>query len=256
MIFMLILLAFVLAIVFMARQRRRAAYAAAAVALLMTVGFGSGPLTRALIDPLQTPYADSNVPARWAPNSALVVLGMGNSQVAANRFEPNPLAFGRVRMAAVAYHACKQAGSRCTVIFSGGAEARRGEAEARIYADEAIRLGVAATDVIVEDRSRNTWENAKYTRPLLEKIHPGQVYLVTSGVHLGRSLLYFRHHGITATPIRPDYLLPLDGLFPQAYNIGVADVALGEYKGLLQYRLYNALGRNEPPSAPLQLAGR
>lgn len=253
MIFMLILLAFVLAIVFMARQRRRLAYGCAAFALLLSVGFGSGPFARWLIDPLQRPYVDSAIPTQWAPNSALVVLGMGNARVGENRYEPNPLAYGRIRMAELAYQACKKSGARCTVIFSGGAEARRGEAEARIYANEAIRLGMSPADVIVESSSHNTWENARYTRPILEKLAPNRVYLITSGLHLGRSLLYFRHHGISATPIRPDYLMPLDGMLPQAYNIGVADVALGEYKGLLQYRVYNALGLNARPSAPLKL---
>lgn len=59
--------------------------------------------------------------------------------------------------------------------------------------------GVADDDIIVEDRSRTTYENAFECRGLLpERI--GKVILVTDAVHMFRALRTFRKQGIPAVP--------------------------------------------------------
>jgi len=56
-----------------------------------------------------------------------------------------------------------------------------------------------------ETRSRDTWENARYSAEILRSNGIASVYLVSHGWHLRRAILAFRHFGITATavPVRP-----------------------------------------------------
>lgn len=69
-----------------------------------------------------------------------------------------------------------------------------------------------------------------------------RVFLVTSGLHLQRSLLYFAHFGIHCTGAPADHLQPQRSWVPLGYNLAVAAFAFHEYLGILRYRVYNALG--------------
>lgn len=58
-------------------------------------------------------------------------------------------------------------------------------------------LGIPKEDIWVENQARNTFENAKFSIELLKKngISPNQVYLVTSALHMRRSLACFQKQG-------------------------------------------------------------
>jgi hypothetical protein len=57
-------------------------------------------------------------------------------------------------------------------------------------------------------------------------------------------MLYFTHFGIHATPVRADYVDGVLSWWPQSYNFTMADLALHEYAGVVQYHVYNAMGWN------------
>ena len=60
--------------------------------------------------------------------------------------------------------------------------------------------GLSDADLIVEDRSRTTHENAVECRKLLEERRITKVILVTDAVHMFRALRSFRKQGIQAVP--------------------------------------------------------
>ena len=99
---------------------------------------------------------------------------------------------------------------RC-IIVSGGAGS--GTAVARSEARELailLRLaGVPAGAILLEERSRNTRENALYTRQLLAS-RPGikSLVLVTSAFHQRRALGCFRRVGLAVTPFPAGYYAP------------------------------------------------
>jgi uncharacterized SAM-binding protein YcdF (DUF218 family) len=66
--------------------------------------------------------------------------------------------------------------------------------------DELVRQGVPLSRVIVETRSRTTHEEAVVVKPLLEELDVEQTVLVTSDLHMQRSLGAFRAVGIDAVP--------------------------------------------------------
>jgi uncharacterized SAM-binding protein YcdF (DUF218 family) len=134
-------------------------------------------------------------------------------------------------------------------VFTGGSitliQGRDTEADVvrRIFA----RLGVDTTRIIWEDRSRNTWENARYSFDLL-KPEPGQTWLlITSGRHMPRAVGTFRQAGWTGiVPFPVDFatdyeLREFDANFRLGANLTDLSEAVREYIGLA---VYFALGRS------------
>lgn len=71
--------------------------------------------------------------------------------------------------------------------------------------DYLITLGIDRKDLIVEDQSNNTHENAFFVKPLLQYYVPnGKYILVTSGWHLRRAAACFKKEGINVIPYSTD----------------------------------------------------
>lgn len=70
--------------------------------------------------------------------------------------------------------------------------------EAWAMRDLALSLGLAAARVEIEDRARNTIENALHTRPILAARGWRRVLVVTDAYHLPRALYVFRRLGVMA----------------------------------------------------------
>ncbi|HWX00533.1 YdcF family protein [Collimonas sp.] len=221
-----------------------------ALALLLFIATGVGILPKYLLGSLQVPYLASAAVAdmRWGAQNVIVLLGAGTEAVA-DQVETGTFAYGRVAKTAILYSACRKSAGQCKVIVSGGDAQRRGVAEAVVYGAYLEQLGVDKADLTLETSSRNTWQNAQFSAPLLTR-DAGQVVLVTSGIHMRRSLLYFSHFGIDAKPVRADYLAAKGNWFPLAYNFWVTDLALSEYIGVWRYHAYNLLGWNAPAVKP------
>jgi len=98
----------------------------------------------------------------------------------------------RCLKAAQYYHT----GTPCLVLVSGGTVEAGGPLCAPLMGDFLIRLGVAASDVLIEDRSRTTWENAVESRKLLEQRGIRKVVLITDASHLRRAVGCFRKQGL------------------------------------------------------------
>lgn len=97
-----------------------------------------------------------------------------------------------------------------------------------------------------ERRSRDTWQNAEYTAPILRKDGIRAVYLVTHAWHMKRALIAFRHFGIEVVPsplpmdrypsITAHYLVPITQGWIVSYY------ALHEWLGCVYYSLRSAVG--------------
>lgn len=245
MTFQLTLAAFAFAAIALWRSYKRTAAASFLVAVVLAFGVGAGPIAGVLLRNIQSGYTDHGVPSKWPPKAAIVLLGMGTTNTGPGQEEVGPLAYGRVVQAIEAYTSCKRGGGVCTIIMTGGDKAHQGVTEAAVYGEQLVALGVHPNDLVLESRSQSTWENARFTRPIIDRLAPDQVFLVTSGVHMRRALIYFDHFGVKATPIRSDYLLPLPTYKPMAFNFAITDLALSEYQGLARFWLYNTMGWND-----------
>lgn len=136
------------------------------------------------------------------------------------------------------------------IVMSGG-DARifgRGPSEALEMKRLAIRLGVPEDAILVEDRSRTTYESAVQTSRLLG---PSSILLATSAYHLPRSVALFRQEGLLVTPYPCSYgatnrpgdlsdLNPLD-FIPSVGALLTSTYAIDELAGIIVYRLARKL---------------
>jgi uncharacterized SAM-binding protein YcdF (DUF218 family) len=104
-----------------------------------------------------------------------------------------------------------------------------------------LRDDFAAQVRWVEDRSTTTWENARFSAPLLAADGITSVYLVTHAWHMRRGILSFRRFGVTVTAAPTHFTAPAvpnAGAFVPSLK-GWADSghALHEWIGLMWYRL-------------------
>jgi uncharacterized SAM-binding protein YcdF (DUF218 family) len=105
-----------------------------------------------------------------------------------------------------------------------------------------MRWGVAPADIIAEAESRDTFESALQVGRIVRQKRWRRYLLVTSAVHMPRSMLVFS--ALAPEPIaapgdfrvEPMPRSPL-GLFPTESAAGDSYAALHEYVGLLQYRV-------------------
>jgi uncharacterized SAM-binding protein YcdF (DUF218 family) len=105
-------------------------------------------------------------------------------------------------------------------------------------------IGIPEEDVLVENESKNTRENALFSSVILQKEFPeGKYLLVTSAIHMRRALACFTKVGITCDPYsvsrnsgpRKFYL---DHLFiPNSWILGIWDGLLHEWIGCAIYKV-------------------
>jgi uncharacterized SAM-binding protein YcdF (DUF218 family) len=95
-----------------------------------------------------------------------------------------------------------RAGKPCPVFLSGGKPNpdEAGPAFAVSMRDFLLRMGLPAGDLVVEDRSRTTYENAVETCRLLEERGLHKVLLVTDASSLYRATACFRKQGADVVP--------------------------------------------------------
>ena len=233
-----------LATYFLIRKRRRAAAGAYSLSIIAFMAVGCGWVPMLLLHGLQDAYA-AKPNIEFGQRNAIVLQGGGSESInAAEIVEPGMFSYGRIVQAAEVYGDCRKAAADCKIVVSGGDPQQTGRSEAAVYRDVLTRLGVTPADVLLETRSMNTWQNAEFTSAALLKTGPDKVLLVSSGIHLQRSLLYFAHFGVNAVPVRADYMSAMPSLVPIAFNFTASDAALHEYTGIVRYRLYNVLGWN------------
>jgi uncharacterized SAM-binding protein YcdF (DUF218 family) len=130
------------------------------------------------------------------------------------------------------------------IIFSGGSNAVMFDApvEAPVAVKEFEALGIAHERITAEEQSRNTIENAVFSR-LVADPKPGERWLlVTSAYHMPRAIAAFRAAGfpVEACPVDWRTRGPIDAWAPFASlteGLARTDAAVHEWIGLLAYRL-------------------
>ena len=125
------------------------------------------------------------------------------------------------------------------LLVSGGQPSPGAVTAAGLMADQAVRLGVDPLRIIVEDRARNTWENALETRNILEREGLKRPALVTSAVHMLRSRAALRRVGIPSRPVASPAPARLTwnvgDLLPGARALDRSTSAVHEMLGLVWY---------------------
>lgn len=131
------------------------------------------------------------------------------------------------------------------IIISGGSgspfiEERK---ESEVLREYLIGLNVPENDILIENKSRNTYENALYTAELIKKDSlAGSFLLITSALHLPRAQKCFATQKIPVDihPANFEYGTPLklsDFLIPKPETLGDWESLMHELVGTIAYRL-------------------
>jgi uncharacterized SAM-binding protein YcdF (DUF218 family) len=129
-------------------------------------------------------------------------------------------------------------------VFTGGTAALRGSpfSEAEVAGRFFRDMGVDPGRVVLEARSRNTWENAVFTRDLVAPRPTERWLLVTSAMHMPRVIGIFRQVGFPVIAYPVDYRTSgqwfewtLHKNAPEMLRL--VDLAAHEWFGLFVYRL-------------------
>ncbi|HVS94266.1 MAG TPA: YdcF family protein [Mucilaginibacter sp.] len=103
----------------------------------------------------------------------------------------------------------KRSGQVSHIFISGGNARPRGDhfTESTWAKEQLEKMGIPDTAIVIEDQSRNTVENAAFTKQVLEKSHLQPPYvLVTSAFHMRRARYIFKNAGIDVLPYPCDYI--------------------------------------------------
>lgn len=125
------------------------------------------------------------------------------------------------------------------VLYTGGSASIQhpDESEADTAGVVLATMGVEGDRVILEKRSRNTLENAVFSKDLVQP-KPGETWvLVTSAYHMPRSVGVFRRAGWSVVPFPVDYGIMPTREFDPSFLAGLNAVFWGskEWIGLLFY---------------------
>ncbi|MCP3869384.1 MAG: YdcF family protein [Gammaproteobacteria bacterium] len=193
--------------------------------------------SRYLRSPLEAPFPPLSV-EETSHADAIVVLGgaVGEIDYSRSLFSLSD-ASDRVLHGLRLY----KAGRAPLLILSGGS-APGVVPEAEVMVQILAELGVPRGSMLSETKSRNTYENAVYTRELMRDRGIERVLLVTSAFHMGRALATFRSQGIDAIPAATDYdrlakAHEILNWLPDAKALYRTTLVLKEYLGMLVYRL-------------------
>jgi uncharacterized SAM-binding protein YcdF (DUF218 family) len=113
------------------------------------------------------------------------------------------------------------------------------------------QLGVPFESMWLEKESRNTYENALFSKEILSEKGISRIILVTSASHMPRSVLLFEQNGFMVIPAPTDYKVTqsnwqglfeesipvqLLNLIPHTENLNSVTNVMKEYIGILVYK--------------------
>ena len=213
---------------------------AGAVACVLLAGITWAGSTKVFSDLLLRPLENAYSTPEKAEGDVIVVLS-GGARGSWSAFSAGEaLSTSTLERASVAALLQKKTG--LPVLISGGRPFTL-EPEASSAANYLLERGVPLKSILTESDSRDTLENAKYSRKICADNGFKRVILLTSAYHMPRALYAFRKAGfenVVPFPVcrigRPEARRYLRNYLPGSG--GDADRAINEYLGLLFYRFY------------------
>ncbi|WP_407152191.1 YdcF family protein [Bradyrhizobium sp. ORS 86] len=208
-----------------------------AVSLVLLAICAFSPLGNILLYGLEQRFPPWDA-SRGAPDGIIVLGGSIDPDVSAAYGTP-VVRSAPDRIIAAAALARKYPNAR--LVFTGGSanlisnDAREGDYAGAIFES----LGVAKSRLIIERQSRNTVENAEFSKALLDPKPSERWLLVTSAYHMPRSIGLFRRAGFNVEAYPVDWRIGnVFGLATLSVEgMSRTDLGMREWIGLVAYRL-------------------
>lgn len=197
------ILLMILALILLWLNRNKWAGGCLLVAVTILVVCGNPGISHSLMADLEQRYLPKPV-AEYPKVDAIVALGGGLGPPFPPRLYADlNSASDRYLHASRLYHAGR---SPIIIVSGGNVFPQSGFEGESFYAAQLLQeWGVPASAIRIEGQSRNTYENALFTKKLLAENNFKRVLLVTSALHMQRALATFKSAGIDAIPSPTDY---------------------------------------------------
>src|SRR2546421_7323761 len=227
-------------ILLMATRFARAGRWLMVAALVLLAIAGLSPLGNAIILPLEDRFPPWDA-SRGAPTGIISLGGAFDTVVSTARGEV-ALNEAAERLTAIAELVRRY--PQAHIVFSGGSGRLiyGGATEAELAARLFESFGIARQRVILESKSRDTDENARFTKELLQPRQDERWLIVTSAHHMPRAVGVFRAAGFPVEAYPVDYRTrrAIDLLRPFSTlgdGLRRTDTAAREWVGLVVYRV-------------------
>jgi uncharacterized SAM-binding protein YcdF (DUF218 family) len=210
--------------------------AAIVVFYLLTTPLGANLLVFSLsggMKPIQT-----REEARGA--DTVVILSGGVETIRAGGVVLTQLSTASTLRVLEAARVYKLIGGRLVVISGGIADQRAElEPESTHMADALAAAGVPAANIALDVTARDTYDHPRTIRPILEAHHVRQFVIVTSPMHMRRSLAVFRKAGFdpvgSVALLRSDHLEPPPLMLPNDDSLLLTNASIYDYFGWVYY---------------------
>lgn len=212
-----------------------------AFSLLTTTVLGLGQTSDYLLKLLQTnPRLENPI---WKEKNLIILLGSGQSKwdTGAPTITPQKFGLSRLVEATRLYFNCKKQNKRCVILSVGGDPSESGISEGETLAALLKQMNIPEEDIMSETKSRHTYENAAYSKTLIQNLNFENIVLVTSGFHMKRAEICFRLVGINPVLAPSDQLRPANTMYPHSTNLYYVNIVLHEMGGIVKAYALNML---------------
>jgi uncharacterized SAM-binding protein YcdF (DUF218 family) len=235
---LLVVMALALASRFWKRGDTRRSLLLVIVPFVALVLLSTQPIEHLLLGTLEW----QNRPLAARPDNTQAIVVLASAARPPNRWrlqaELDDRSIYRCLCAKALYHQ----GKACPVLLSGGMNdpSEAGPPNATVMRDFLVDLGVKESDLIVEDVSRSTYENAVECHKLLQARGITRIVLVTDAVHMVRAAASFRRLALEVVPAAchhqaTTYTFDLAGLVPDPNCARNCQRVWHEWVGLAWY---------------------
>ncbi len=212
------------------------------LSIIILLATGLSPLGNWLLLPLEGRFVPPREDKRVEAPHGIIILGGAVDTIVTKARRTAAVNNAGERLIEAAILAKRFPEAR--ILFSGGSGRifyeRMSEADVvrRLFS----QMGIHADRLLFENKSKNTWQNAIYTREILHKDSHKKWLLVTSAYHMPRAIGCFRKAGINVIPWPVDFrtrgIRDIYRVFNRASEgWRRVDIATREWIGLAVYRI-------------------
>jgi uncharacterized SAM-binding protein YcdF (DUF218 family) len=222
-----------------------------APAVLVLCALSTEGVANTLVQSLEATAAPT-YKADGPPYDAVVLLG-GMVETRQSSTPGRPFSFGSSSERLMVTFELLRENRAKFVILSGGTGDSVGETDAGISRKQLEKWGIASDRILLEDKARNTYENAVFTKELARAKGLSKLVIVTSAFHMPRAHGCFNAAGLAVDTFPADYR-SFDAskfsasLQPRSDDFDTSTWAIREWSGRLVYRLRGYTSETVAPS--------
>ncbi len=222
---------------FLLRRTPRLAKTVIFLAVLSLWALSTPVVSHFLVSSLEQDSALLPSQLKTVKADAIVILSARQNERAPEFGQP---VSGGDQLARLRYGAFLHRNSTIPILLSGGSvmgNEERSLAET-MSSDLAQSFGIKAN--WLENKSRTTAENARYSYAILSNINKKSIILVTSSLHMMRAKWSFEQAGFHVLPAPTDFIdqrpLSVSSFLPSAHSLNLSSEAMHEWLGYWAYR--------------------